>query len=142
MDDFYTRQTYDWYGVKGDTIFIKIAYYDNNDDPINVAGFGLKFTLRDPITDDPILNLQKTRDGFNAVPTPNGIYCLNDTPVNFGMGIVNANEMVIHLTPEETKYLDKEIYEFDIEFFATGLYDSIFTQRGNLILNRDVTPNG
>jgi len=141
VEDFYDRQTYDFYKVKGDTIFLKLEFFDSTNTGINISQFGIKFTLRDPITDLPIMRLQKTRDGYNTVPVINGIYTLADTPGNLGMGLTGSNQIVVHLLPVESNMLDKEIYPFDVEFLIKGVYEAVFTQKGHLILNRDVTPN-
>lgn len=137
IEDFYDEQTYDWYTIKGDTQFIKMEFFDINDMPINMSLFDIKFTIQDPVEDEPILSLQKDR----TAGVPNGIFHFDDNTVNFGMGITTSNQIVIHLTPEETKLLDKEVYPFDVEFKISGLYDAIFTRRGHLIIDRDITPN-
>ncbi len=141
MDDFYTRQTYDWHGIKGDSIFIKIAFWDEEGLPIDLNGFNLKLTLRDPVTDQPLLDIQKSRTGQDDPVVVNGIHCSDDGALAISMGVNDMNQLAVHFTPDETKYLDQEIYEFDLEFSMTGLYDAVFTRRGNLILKRDVTPN-
>ena len=130
IEDFYDEQTYDFYAIKGDTIFLKLEFYDTNDNPINMGSFDIKWTLQHPITDEPILSLQKDR----TTGTPNGIYTVDDTAFIFGTGITESNQIVVHLTPDESKLLDQEVYLFDLEFEMVYIVD--YTDKGEKYMVR------
>jgi len=141
--DFYETQTFDFKVVKGDTVNLKFEFYDKDGNPINdiaINNWQCKFTLRDPITDEPLLALQKTHD--DTVVGGGGIYYNDDTQAPVGLNITQDNQIVVVLSYQETAQLEEGIYPYDIEFFIDQAYTSKFTAvKGNLIVTREHTPS-
>ena len=139
--DFYEAQSFDYTVVKGDTVNLKFEFVDKDGNPINdIIHWKCKFTLRDPITDQPLLNLQKEHD--DSVAGGAGIYYNGDTQAPVTIGTMQDNQIVVILSYTETASLKEGIYPYDIEFFIEQAYPSKFTAvKGNLIITREHTPS-
>lgn len=139
--DFYEQQLFDFRVVKGDTANLKFEFYDNNGIAINeIKQWNSKFTLRDPITDEPILALQKIHN--DVAPSGAGIYYNGDIYAPLNIGITADNQLVVILSDTDTTQLSVGAYPFDIEFYISQAYSSRYTPiRGNLIVLKEHTPN-
>jgi len=118
---------------RGDTDPLKMAFYDINNQRIDITQFTIKWTVRDEYKDiDGIL--QKTRIGG----TPDGIITVDDLAAS-DYAITENNQIAVLRTVDDTKNWRTDVYPFDIEF-AKGA--NVYTAaRGNLIVQKDMSRN-
>lgn len=136
--DFYTEQTYDFEETKGDTVYLKFSFIDKiTGNPVDITGWDSKFTLLDPITDDPIATLQKIHD--DGVSGGGGIYYFGDAEAPSGLGMTETNQVVVILSYAESGTLEPDVYPFDIELknATAGTIDTVV--HGNLIIVKEKT---
>ena len=141
MSDIFTTEVIDYYAVKGDSVYLKFQFNDTNGDPIDISSWYSKFTLRDPITDEPLTALQKYHN--DSIPGGGGIYYLGDTAPGLppGLDLATINQLIVYIPYAESATLENEIYPCDIEFTTASLVTKETPIRGNLIFNKEHTPS-
>lgn len=135
------EEKFDFYFTRGDNIYLKFAFKDNTGTPIDITSWYCKFTLRDPITDLPIVTQQKVHN--DNIVGGGGIYFLNDTTPGIppGLDISSTNQCIVYIPYAESAGLTYDIYKFDLEFTVNGLLSKQTALHGNLILLKEHTPS-
>jgi hypothetical protein len=113
----YENETFDFVVTKGDFINLPFSFYDPDGVEVDLSLFFIKFTLRDPISRDPILALQK--EHIDSA-TGGGIFEVGDTAAWAGLNLTRNNQIQVVLNSIDTDTLRAGVYAFDIEF---GLVD-------------------
>ena len=139
--DIFTAEVVDYYVTKGDSVYLKFQFNDGNGNSIDISDWYSKFTLRDPITDEPLTALQKSHN--DAIAGGGGIYYMGDSAPGLppGLDLTSVNQAIVYIPYAESATLDKEIYPFDLEFTTSSLVTKTTVIHGNLILKKEQTPS-
>ena len=137
----FSIQTSDFYKRRGDDIYLKFEFVDENGNDIDITGWYSKFTLRDNFNDKPLTSLQKIHN--DLTPGGGGIYYLGDSApaLPVGLDIEKQNQCIVLIPHEESAELLNDIYSFDIEFTTASQLAKQTFVRGNLILLQEDTPS-
>ena len=132
MDDFYDKQTYDYYISAGDAYNIGLQLLDPDGAAEAVAGHGMTFKVFDPVANDYISALEKSHD--DAVG--DGIYFQGDTYAWSELNLDATNKLVVHLKSADTETLGKGIYPFIIviDKDINSINEKLTILRGNIVV--------
>ena len=140
--DYYSKETFDFFVTRGDAISLPFEFYDEDSGaPVNLSLFYAKFTLKDPITKQALLAIQKQHN--DTVVGGLGIFYSGDTNKWAGLGLTATNQLQVVLDSADTDTLEPGVYKFDLEFsleFDTKMQRKTVVH-GTLTVQEEVTPN-
>jgi len=96
---------------KGDTKNLKFAFYDDDNNEINIETYAAKCTLTNMVTQAAVV----TKEHNDGVSGGSGIYFFNDAEKPAGLGMTSTNQLVVVLSYFDTD-LEPGPYRYDIEF--------------------------
>ena len=142
----FSLQNFDLQIVKGDSFNTVYEAFDEGGAPIDIRPYGIRFTLKDPIT-EAIVEMTAGQTTFSKERNDNingggGLYCRDDAQLALlgaQASLAETNQLLLLLKFQETKLLTPLAYDYDIEF-SYGVNLSKFTfVRGKLLVLPEAT---
>ena len=142
LEDYYTREGLDFRTVKGDTLFINLSFTSSNGIPLDITAMGMRFTIRDPITDAILIMASPitthSKEHLQGVTIGSGISYFNDTDlVAKGLSMDSSDQVIITLESVDTSLFRLLPHVWELELSSDN-FQRKTTIKGRIIVDREL----